>query len=223
MRGVFIDVTGYRAGSLVLFQHVGGPFWRAWCDCGKAATVRSSDVRAGRTSSCGCKTYEAEAPRDRFWRMVDKSGGPDACWPWQGARLKAGYGVFGAGTSRTDKRNKLAHVFAYENSKSVRVPKGKVVRHWKCDNPPCCNPGHLRRGTQRRNILDSIERGRWNSAKRGVRGERHPSAKLKARQVRSIRRAFDRNVDPHRIGQRFGIPAYHVRLIGRRKIWRSLP
>ncbi len=33
---------------------------------------------------------------DRYLAKVDKSGGPDACWPWTGS-LNKGYGQIGAG------------------------------------------------------------------------------------------------------------------------------
>lgn len=27
---------------------------------------------------------------DRFWRKVDTTGGPDACWPWLASKQRAG-------------------------------------------------------------------------------------------------------------------------------------
>ena len=41
-----------------------------------------------------------------------------------------------------------------------------------CDNPPCCNPRHLRFGTRLENVADRIKRGRVRA------GSAHPFAKL---------------------------------------------
>ena len=70
----------------------------------------------------------------RFWPKVDKSGGPDACWPWMGGKTQRGYGYFTADGHRT-----YAHIFSFELENGYSVPE---VRH-TCDNPPCCNPAHL--------------------------------------------------------------------------------
>jgi hypothetical protein len=97
-----------------------------------------------------------------FWSLVDKSGGPDACWPWQGTRTKRGYGVF-----RYQGRQWRAHVLAL-TFVCGPLPKGEKGLH-KCDNPPCCNvrPTHVYAGTNARNSLDMVEHGRQ------AKGDRH--------------------------------------------------
>lgn len=98
----------------------------------------------------------------RFWRQVDTSGGPDACWPWQGARKARGYGNFFLKRETPGARGRKifmnAHRFAYLD-KNGTIPDGLVVRH-TCDNPPCCNPKHLIPGTPKQNTADGIGRGR---------------------------------------------------------------
>jgi hypothetical protein len=54
-----IDMRGKRFGKLlVIARAVGntmqGAFWRAVCDCGGEAVVKSSHLRSGHASSCGC-------------------------------------------------------------------------------------------------------------------------------------------------------------------------
>lgn len=90
---------------------------------------------------------------ERFWEKVvlPEDGDPDACWGWNAAR-KRGYGVTGA-----NGRSYNAHIFSYLLHKGP-IPQGFKIRHFKCHNPPCSNPRHLRRGTQAQNIADS--RGR---------------------------------------------------------------
>lgn len=91
----------------------------------------------------------------RFWSKVDVRR-PNECWPWQEkSRNEHEYGVF-----RPTKESGVvkAHRFAWALANGELPGTGKV-RH-KCDNPPCCNPVHLLRGTQADNIADMHERGR---------------------------------------------------------------
>jgi len=115
------------------------------------------------------------ADKDRFSTFVDKTGGPDACWPWMGTADP--YGHFKAQGKRF-----LANRVAFSIANDDRLEDGKVVRH-TCDNPPCCNPAHLVDGTYSDNVADMISRGRDNPR----RGERHPRAAANDNLVRVIR------------------------------------
>lgn len=59
----FVDLTGQRFGRLVALQTEGkyaaGFKWRLRCDCGVEIVAIGSNVRAGRTRSCGCLRDEA--------------------------------------------------------------------------------------------------------------------------------------------------------------------
>ena len=89
--------------------------------------------------------------RDPFWSRVDRSGGPDACWPV----LNAGddYGRVLVGSRRVG-----AHRVAWEMAHGP-IPDGMVVMHG-CDNPPCVNVAHLSLGMQLDNIADRVRKGR---------------------------------------------------------------
>lgn len=66
---------------------------------------------------------------------VDKSGGPDACWPWTGA-VSGNYGRIG---------DETAHRWMYRRHKGP-IPEGMTVDHvreWGCTSTLCCNPAHL--------------------------------------------------------------------------------
>jgi hypothetical protein len=89
---------------------------------------------------------------ERFWSKVDKSG---ACWEWTASRDCHGYGSF-CGPGR---QTWLAHRFAIYLATGEH-PADSLVLH-SCDNPPCCNPAHLRCGTVADNVRDALERGRY--------------------------------------------------------------
>ena len=86
----------------------------------------------------------------------DESNG---CWVWRGARHAYGYGV--VTVEALGLRNLLTHRVIWELQNGP-IPDGLVVRH-RCDNPPCCNPGHLELGTHADNTRDMIERHRAKS------------------------------------------------------------
>lgn len=87
-----------------------------------------------------------------FWMKVDRSGGPDACWPWMAARSKSGYG-----TQKVFPYKVLAHRLAL--ALSVLPASEDLLACHRCDNPPCVNPAHLYWGTDADNLRDRLLRG----------------------------------------------------------------
>lgn len=148
------------------------------------------------------------SPKDieRFWSKVDRSGGPDACWPWLAYRNEKGYGYLGVGHFMV-KSSRVAWVIANE-----RDPGEMIIRH-RCDNPPCCNPAHLVDGTVEDNIRDMFERDRF------ARGERNGVAKLNPDLVREIRRASAAGETYTEIGRRLGVSRTTARNAASRKQW----
>jgi len=168
------------------------------CSCGTEKALERNSVRRGRTQSCGClskgsrplsdkqRAYHAAQARpmdERFWGYVDKSAGPDACWPWTAARQDFGYGKFFVKKVNRKAVFEGAHRMAWQLTRGD-IPSGQCVRHG-CDNPPCCNPSHLQLGTQADNADDMAQRnrgrgrGRWklsNEAMEEVRRDLPPPA-----------------------------------------------
>jgi len=98
---------------------------------------------------------------ERFQAKVDRSGGPDSCWLWTGARILSGYGVL-----MVDGRRRYAHRFAYELAHGP-IPAGLFVCH-RCDNPKCVNHAHLYAGSHADNMRDKVSRGRTSARFRGA-------------------------------------------------------
>ena len=102
------------------------------------------------------RSLRLRAPeRDRFIARV-ALGAPVACWPWQGAVSSDGYGVVRLGRGRR-RRLVYAHRLAY--ALAYGPPGRRQVLH-SCDTPACCNPLHLRAGTQADNMADMVAKGR---------------------------------------------------------------
>lgn len=76
-----------------------------------------------------------------------------------------------------DGRNRLAHRVAMMIETGQDIPPGMTVMH-QCDNPPCCNPDHLRIGTQSENVIDAYEKGRRRTGR--VPGAAIPDDEVRA-------------------------------------------
>ena len=142
----------------------------------------------------------------RFWAKVDRSGGPDACWPWTAYRHAGGYGRFNISHRKPTGAHRVAWALH-----GGEIPPGLFVCH-RCDCRPCCNPSHLFVGTAADNWRDAREKGRLVPP----RGERNRSAKLTEGQVAEIRKAQGllREIAP-----RFGVSIEAISAIKIGKRW----
>lgn len=74
------DLSGKVFGRLTVISYAGDYKWNCICSCGSQKAVRGSDLRSGRTTSCGCLRKEALLQRfhtkltgERFGRLVVES------------------------------------------------------------------------------------------------------------------------------------------------------
>lgn len=162
--------------------------------CGKEFTRQGDRAWAQTCSrSCGRRLVHGD-PVERFWSHVDQSPGPDRCWPWLLSTTN-GYGNLGW-------RGKVrkAHRVAYELTHGD-IPDGVDILH-DCDNPICCNPGHLFPGDQSSNMEDMRTKGRASRKFGSANGR----AKLTIETVRYIRDLYATGTVP----QQWLADAYNV-------------
>jgi hypothetical protein len=96
---------------------------------------------------------------ERFWSRVDQRS-ENECWPWKGAVDENGYG-----NMHVEGRHRRSHQVAWALAKG-RQPMLDILH--SCDYPACCNPKHLREGTEKDNVADMVARGRsrWQKPQR---------------------------------------------------------
>lgn len=93
----------------------------------------------------------------RFWALVDRTGGPQRCWPWTGPRTAAGAGVF-----RLRGRRTTARRYAYRAEYGDPGPLRVVVT---CELALCVNPRHLTVRTAAEIVLGNGSAAAVNAAR----------------------------------------------------------
>lgn len=145
------------------------------------------------------------------------------CHIWMRSCMANGYGQIGY-----QGRNEYAHRVAYALFKGT-IPNGMSVLH-RCDVRCCVNPDHLFLGEAIDNVRDMMNKGRqrfhwkpgqasYNKGKPGMRGERHPNAKLTAEQVGEIRRRYQQGQTQKQLAKAFNTSQPNVSSIIRNAIW----
>lgn len=140
--------------------------------------------KPGRTWVIDRPNFQLGEPEmcDRFWSCV--SVGPASeCWLWKRGRSPKGYGQFAYTPVKYKQVMRRAHRVALMLSGQI-VRDHDMVLH-ACNNPPCCNPNHLRVGTAEDNWADRHGNGMCSG---GVpQGSAHGQAKLTEEVVRKMR------------------------------------
>lgn len=87
----------------------------------------------------------------RFWDKVHPEPN-SGCWLWSGSVAPRGYGQVHLG-NRVVRCNRAIAALQFGEI------EGRDVCH-RCDNPYCCNPGHLWLGSRSDNMRDCFRKGR---------------------------------------------------------------
>jgi hypothetical protein len=122
--------------------------------------IPARDPKTGRIIS-------TQSIEERFWGHVQicehGRSCKICCWPWTAKIDDGGYGHFAV----TSKRDALAHRYAYQLIRGFVLP-GMLICHDcpKGDLRSCCNPAHLRPGTNMDNMRDARDKGRFSTGPR---------------------------------------------------------
>lgn len=164
--------------------------------CGNAflALVWAQRLGRGRHCSRACSTEHMRRQRPPraqneeryFWAYVDKSGGPDACWPWMRTCDADGYGNI-MRERKYVRTNRYALLLT-----EGEPPLGRPLACHSCDNPPCCNPRHLRWASPQENMDDKVSRGRASGNLKLADREMRRAAASTARDGRGMGAREDR-------------------------------
>jgi hypothetical protein len=197
--------------------------------CGLIFSRSFGRTQIGKHTYC-CREHYFAAKEfrlaERFWEKVDKRG-PDECWPWLAALGPNGYGVIG----KPGGGGLQAHRVAWELAHGS-IPAGLIVRHYVCDNRPCCNVAHMKLGTRRQNSEDMVRKGRQATGDQSPRnlhpesyavGEAHANSKLVPEQVRAIRQEYARGgISFRSLALRYGVCAGVIDRIVHRETWKHI-
>jgi hypothetical protein len=148
----------------------------------------------------------------RFWSKVSKRGSDD-CWEWSAGCDEHGYGRFRLNRPRRVRR---AHIVSYELS--TGPAKGLFICH-SCDNPPCCNPRHLWRGSHDDNMADMVVKCRSKAPPSSRPGVDNANARLTDDDVMQIKRMIARGEQNIVIAPLFGVTHSMVSRIKLGKAW----
>lgn len=128
-----------------------------------------------------------------FWFRVDIKS-INECWNWKSSSSK----IFSY--YRT----------AYELT-CGKIPDNKIILHL-CNNPKCCNPMHLKLGTQKENMQQMLKEGRGKKF-----------SKISKEQVIEIRNIWKNgNISQKQIAEKFNISQSQISSIVNNKYWRYL-
>ena len=104
--------------------------------------------------------------------------------------------------------------------KYEEIPKGKVLRHL-CNNAWCCNPDHLKIGTQKENYQDIVDCGRSLKGKENkkIRGINNGANKLKENDVIEIYLSKEKNSV---LAKKYNVSKTNIIYIKKKKQWKWL-
>lgn len=124
---------------------------------------------------------------------TDKNGDQTSCWNWQlpyNERARNIYWKLGG-------KNVIPYRLVYELVHGVVLRSDQLILH-SCDNRICCNPTHMRIGTNQENVDERQARERFG---------------LPHNVVRAIKKLISLGVSDQTIADRYGLSRRHINSI----------
>jgi hypothetical protein len=154
-----------------------------------------------------------------FEARVDRTGGPDACHPWQGSKDSGGYGGL-----HFDGRPQRAHQVAWQLVNGP-IPPGVELDHvchnravaegtckaGPCSHRACANERHIVAKTPLQHMLDT--------KRTHPRGDRNGKSKLTEREIPEIRRMVAAGMCSREIAEVFGVSVPAIGSIRSGRTW----
>lgn len=157
---------------------------------------------------------------EQFFKSHIVVGAPDECWPWTGRGDKNGYGQFSVFGVAGYRAHRLA--LALYEGLSELPPIDTLALH-SCDNPPCCNPAHLRWGNASDNACDRRDRGRARNQD-GEDASGCCKTSLTAQQVMEIRSRYAAGgITQQQLSDEYPITREGIGRIVRHQAWKLVP
>lgn len=162
------------------------------------------------------KSNIPEGKEHYFWSRVDVRKSTD-CWNWKLKKNPQGYGLAFLGKEIGVIR---AHKAALVLSGQDCLGGDKYNALHSCDNPGCCNPGHLRYGSSAENTRDCIRRDRRSDHKK--HGELCHLSKITKEEASKVRQLLSEGYGVKEICEQLKIPYNAAYDIKRGKSWKWL-
>ncbi len=164
-----------------------------------------------------------EEEKQRFYTKIDRSS-LDGCHPWTGMLSDSGYPIFCI-KRRRYRATRVGWFLAHGID-----PGPKLILH-SCDYPPCMREDHLHDGTNKQNMREAFERGRFATGARNGRNthpERHAigeavkGAKLTESKVLEIRERYAKGETGIDLAKEFGVQGLVVHRILKGLAWKHV-
>lgn len=155
----------------------------------------------------------------RFWSKVEILT-KEKCWRWKAGFLSNGYGQFHCydPLDKDGRRTFASHKIAWVSYHKSDVPNGLEILHSCINSRWCCNPHHLRPGTQKENGEDMVNQGRARGKKRP--GESNNLAKLTDKAVIQMRKIRQEHGTPFlKLAAMFGVSNSTAFSVIKRETW----
>ncbi len=101
------------------------------------------------------------------------------------------------------------------------LSENEVACH-KCDNPSCCNPNHLFKGTPGDNTRDMLKKGRGNYGMNPIMGSSHYLSKLNEGDIPVILNRLKNGESTYSVARSYGVAQGRISSIKLNKSWKHV-